>query len=260
MIDSHIVPSPNWGLIPILFDFGKIRITSYSFFVLLGLIVGIIVYFYEAKKQKKTGENTLYILIAALVGGTIGAKLPYWIFYFPEIIKSYPNIMPLLSGRTITGGIIGGFLAVVWIKKKLGIKERRGNLFAPAIALGVAIGRIGCFLAGCCYGTITSFPWGVDFGDGALRHPTQIYESLFMLAMFVYLIIRKKYGPKPGRLFSELVIGYFTFRFFIEFIRVEPRIFLGLTFFQIISLLALILFYGKEFINWNGLIKKWKRI
>jgi prolipoprotein diacylglyceryl transferase len=247
MLDSHIIgDNPNWGLAPNLNFFG-ILVPSYSFFVLLGLVVGVLVYFYEARREKamvgKNADNTIYILIAALVGGVLGAKLPYWIYYFPEIIKSYPNIMPILSGRTVLGGLIGGSLGVWYIKKKLNINVRRGNLFAPAIALGVAIGRVGCLFRGCCFGKSTSLPWGVNFGDGVLRHPTQIYESIFMLIMFFVLQYKKKHNPAPGSLFKFLMISYFTFRFFIEFFRTEQVVLFGLTVFQYICL-AVLAWYG----------------
>jgi len=246
MFDNHTLPSDNWGILPSINFFG-LNIPSYSLFVFLGLVVGISYYLYLARKEKKLGENGIYIVLAALVGGALGAKIPYWIAYFPEIISSYPNIMPFLSGRTIVGGLIGGFLGVLFIKKKLGITDRRGNLFVPAIALGVAIGRIGCFLAGCCYGVPTGLPWGVNFGDGVLRHPTQLYESIYMIILFIYFNYKRKQNPKPGQLFSEFIIAYFSFRFIVSFIRAEPVFFLGLDFFQWVSLGAVILFSIREF-------------
>lgn len=245
MLDYHTIPAENWGIKPFLFEFFGLRVNSYSFFVLLGLIVGLAVYYYLAKEEKKMSENSFYILIAGLIGGVLGAKIPIWIINFRLIIESLPDITPILSGRTITGGLIGGTLAVLYIKKKLKIKGKRGNLFAPAIALGVAIGRIGCFLKGCCYGKPTSLPWGVDFGDSILRHPTQIYESIFFLVLFIILMLKRK-NAKPGYLFYILMNTYFIFRFFEEFIREEP-IFFGLTIFQYISLIALIWINAKYF-------------
>jgi len=247
MLDFHLVPYPEWGIKPILFNIGSFPVPSYSFFMLLAILVGCFVYWFEARKQKKANENSFYLIIAALVGGAIGAKLPILFLYWEEIVLSFPDLSILVSGRTIVGGLIGGTLAVIYIKNKLGIKERRGNLFAPAIALGVAIGRIGCFLRGCCFGKPTSLPWGVDFGDGILRHPTQLYESIFMLGMFFYLRYLGKKNPVPGKLFDIFMISYFAFRFFIEFIRVEKVIFLGLTFFQFVSIAAVIWFARRYF-------------
>ncbi len=239
MIDSHLVPNPEWGIRPILFFIGKFPVPSYSFFMILAIVVGCLVYWNEARKTKRNDENGFYILIGALIGGALGAKLPIIFLYWDQIVANLPDISFLLSGRTILGGLIGGFIGVKIVKYKLNIKEKRGNLFAPAIALGVAIGRIGCFLRGCCYGKETLLPWGINFGDGFLRHPTELYESIFMLGMFVYLSWRKTKNPAPGSLFNVLMLSYFTFRFFIEFIRVEPIFLIGLTAFQWICIVAI---------------------
>lgn len=238
MIDNHTYPH-NWGLYPNLFRIGNLEISTYSFFVLIGLITGLIVYFYFARKLKQSGEKSLYIVIAGVVGGILGAKLPYWIFNYQVIIDHYPDISPILSGRTITGGLIGGTLSVIYIKYKLNIKDKKGNLFAPAIAIGLAIGRIGCFFRGCCYGTQTNLFCGIDFGDSIFRHPTQLYEFLFFIILFIYSINRIKSSP-PGYLFYLLMNSYFIFRFFEEFIRYNDRLFFGLSFFQYISIGALI--------------------
>ena len=141
---------------------------------------------------------------------------------------------------------------MILIKKKLNITEKKGNLFAPAIAIGVAIGRIGCFLAGCCYGIETNLPWGVDFGDGILRHPTQIYEAIFMLGIFFYLLY-KRTTVKAGVLFYLLMNLYFTFRFFEEFIRENPNYF-GLSLFQWIAIGSLI-FINLKYLKENGRFK-----
>jgi phosphatidylglycerol:prolipoprotein diacylglycerol transferase len=238
MIDQHIYPE-NWGIYPVLFHIENIGVSAYSFFVLLGLIVGLITYFILAKRMNQAGEKSFYIVIAGIVGGIIGSKLPYWIVNFKMIIDQYPNIMPILSGRTITGGLLGGTLSVIYIKHRLNIKDKKGNLFAPAIAIGVAIGRMGCFYRGCCYGNPTNMSWGIDFGDSILRHPTQLYEVAFFLFFFIYSLIKIKNSP-PGQLFYMLMLSYFIFRFFEEFIRYNERLYFGLSFFQYISIVAII--------------------
>jgi len=250
MLDFHYHPE-NWGICPVLFTVGNIQVNSYSFFVLLGLLSGLIVYFFTAGKAKKINDNSFFILMAGLLGGILGAKIPIWIQNFRQIISSFPDLTPLLSGRTITGGLLGGTLTVILIKRKLKIKEKRGNLFAPAIAVGVAFGRVGCLLRGCCYGIKTSLPFGVDFGDGILRHPTQIYEIIFFLIMLL-VIIKLKKEAEPGYLFYLLMNSYFIFRFFEEFLREYPRI--GyFTLFQYISVVVLI------FINSRRLWEKKSR-
>ena len=130
--------------------------------------------------------------------------------------------------------IIGGKIGVMIIKKRLNIKKNQGNLFAAPVSMGIAIGRIGCFLRGCCYGIETTLPWGINFGDGVLRHPTQIYESIFCLGLSIYF--KRAKNPEPGQLFKEFLLYYFTFRFLVEFIRFGSKLFLGLTGFQFVSL------------------------
>lgn len=243
----------EWGIRPILFSVCGFDIPSYSFFVALGLLAGILVYYLEARKQNVLNENSQYIVLGSLVGGVIGAKLLELLInvkYFPAII----SIDNLFFGKTIIGGLIGGFIGVRIVKKILNITEKKGNIFAPAVALGVGIGRMGCFLRGCCYGKATNLPWGVDFGDGVLRHPTQIYELIFMLGMFIYLELIKDKVRESGKLFKILMISYFVFRFFIEFIRVEEVAFFGLTAFQIISIIAIIYLLRDNIIK---LIKKY---
>ena len=112
---------------------------------------------------------------------------------------------------------------------------------APAIALGMAIGRMGCFFTGCCYGIETKLPIGIDFGDGLLRYPTQLVEMIFCVILFGYLYYKQKTKKElePGRLFKELVLYYFVFRFFIEFIRGTEKNIIYLSIYQIICLIGI---------------------
>jgi len=245
-MDVNSINTNHWGIRPVLFNIGNIDIPSYTFFVALGFFAGVGVYIYESKQKKDTNEKTLYIAIWSITGGILGAKMLDWLINIDFIFKNISNIDFLISGRTIIGGLIGGYIGANLTKKYLGIKSRKGNLFAPGIALGVAIGRIGCFLRGCCYGKKCNLPWGVDFGDKIIRHPTQLYESLFMLGMFIYLqLIKNKKSIQPGQLFTNLMVSYFTFRFLIEFIREERATPIGLTYFQFICIFA-ILFLLKD--------------
>ena len=239
-------PLPEiWGVRPVLCRFGHLEVPAYGAFMVLAVAIGILVYYREASRHRALSENTFYIFVAALVGGALGAKIPLLFLYWREIFSEHAGWRLLVSGRSIVGGLIGGAVSVILVKRTLHINERKGNLFAPAVALAVAVGRIGCFLRGCCYGTPTSLPWGTNFGDGIRRHPTQLYEALFMLAMFGFLTAIKNKVTQPGALFRFLMVGYFSFRFANEFLRVEGGGFLGLTFFQWISLVA-VAWYSKD--------------
>lgn len=234
----------NWGIRPVLFQIGNVQITSYSVFMVLALLGGFLVYTYYLKKEKIKGSNAIYIAIFSLTFGTLGAKIPIILLEYQNLNSATP-LEIFLSGRTIVGGLIGGFLGTIFAKRIFNIKEKMGNQLAIPVAVGMAIGRIGCFLTGCCYGIETTLPWGVNFGDGILRHPTQIYEIIFDAFLVLYLIKRKKDNIKPGQLFKIFLTCYMSFRFILEFIRTEKIVFLGLTSFQILCFVTLI-YINKE--------------
>ncbi len=237
---------------PVLFYFNGLPISSYDVFVTLGFIVGMLVFYYQYKKKEQSGdphEHFVNLFVAALIGGAIGAKLPIWVFNYKEIFSHTVTIATALSGKTVLGGIIGGWIAVEIEKHRLGIKKKTGNSFAPALALGEAVGRIGCFLNGCCGGIPSTLPWAMDFGDGILRHPTQLYMSAFCMALFIFLWSIKDKVERPGGLFRIYLIIYFTFRFFIEFIRTNAIFAFGLTGFQLVSI-AVVLYAS---LLWNRL-------
>ena len=261
-METFLAVNKNWGIMPILFHVGKYEISSYTFFVLLGVIVAALIYFYEAKKAKQANEFAFLIAIGAFFGSSVGAKLLEMLINIDYTVYKNGLLLFLFSGRTVIGGLIGGTLGV-WITKRIiGIKEKRGNLFAPAVAIGIAIGRIGCFLNGCCYGKPSNLPWAVDFGDGTTRHPTQLYESVFLISVFLFLKFRfNNKEVLPGYLFKILMISYFVFRFLVEFIRVEKLAFIGLTYFQIISVFVLIyLFLSDKRLILNQIIEYGKSI
>jgi phosphatidylglycerol:prolipoprotein diacylglycerol transferase len=213
--------------------------------MMLALVSGLGFYIFRTRRRGYFDDQILYIAAAAIIGGTLGAKLPGWILHL-NLIAATPGEL-YYSSKTIVGGLLGGTLAVMGIKRLLSIRRRLGNEIAPAAALAMAIGRIGCLLNGCCYGRPTGLPWGIDFGDHIARHPTQLYEALFDMALLFLLLRLERHITRPGLLFGLLLISYFVGRFFIEFIRVEPVIWVGLTAFQLASLAGIIFALGKYF-------------
>jgi prolipoprotein diacylglyceryltransferase len=244
----------TWGLKPVLFYIGKFPVEAYPVFLLIALLAGIGAYIWQLRKDGIHSSNALYIAIFAIFGGTIGAKLPLIFIYWQELNSNPESMNILLSGRTIVGGLIGGAAGTFLAKRIFGIKERLGNQIAIPIALAMAIGRIGCLLRGCCYGEPTLLPWGLDFGDHILRHPTQAYEMVFDLLLVAFLIWKKKQDPKPGQLFRIFLNSYLSFRFVLEFIRVEKGSFIGLTDFQLICMISLIYINRKEI--WHMIFRR----
>jgi len=231
MIDVHDKLG-NTGIMPEVFG-----LSTYSLLVGLGLVLGILYIVWQNRRAaaaEGSGQNragqALVIVAAALCFGTIGAKIP-------PLLEN-PTLQTLLFSKSIVGGLLGGTLGVILIKKVLGIKLRLGNIIAPAAALGLTFGRIGCFLNGCCLGIPSR--WGVDFGDGIRRLPTQLFEAGFHLTAFFILHFLGRKIRTPGVLFQSYILVYFIFRFFLEFIRVNPIFWQGLTIYQLLSLAGII--------------------
>lgn len=258
MLDNHYVPD-NYGILP-YFDILGYEISAYTFFVGLGLLIGLVCFFSTiVLKEKIRGERAYLIVFSALICGFIGSKILVVIENLDIIFKDIINIKYFLfSGKSIVGGLIGGYVGVRLIKKKLRLESVRiGNKIAPSIAIGMAVGRIGCFLTGCCYGIETKLLIGVDFGDGINRIPTQLIEMTFCLILFVYLLYKQKTDNKlvPGILFNKLVLFYFIFRFFIEFIRGTEKNILFLSIYQVICLIGIAIMIKKikkEAVLWKS--------
>jgi prolipoprotein diacylglyceryltransferase len=138
--------------------------------------------------------------------------------------------------------LLGGWIGVEVAKKFLSVKQSTGDLFVFPLIIGIAIGRIGCFLTGLpdhTYGVHTNLPWAVNFGDGP-RHPTQLYEIAFLLLLGIALMIRARRPYRNGELFRLFMLGYMSFRFFVEFIKPRFHPYLGLSAIQIAALIAVI--------------------
>lgn len=231
----------HWGVLPVLPG----GLPAYGTFMLLAIALGGWLYWRETRRAGAVGEPAMYVFLAALVGGALGAKLPV-IFTQRALLTDPQAVAGLLwSGRSIVGGIIGGAGAVALLKWKLKIRERRGNLLVPALAAGLAVGRVGCFLHGCCAGLPTALPWGVDFGDGIARHPTQLYEALLMVGLLFFAWRADGWLRRPGVLFRAFIVLYALQRFVLELLRLPAETWLGLTVYQWLCVF-LILRYGPE--------------
>ncbi|MBX2846488.1 MAG: prolipoprotein diacylglyceryl transferase, partial [Saprospiraceae bacterium] len=139
-------------------------------------------------------------------------------------------------------------LGVEIAKKLIGVKQSTGDLFTLPIILGMIIGRIGCFLSGVSeptFGIETTLPWGMDLGDGLLRHPTSLYEIFFLATLGLLIHRSSQIFPRAGDAFKTFLIAYLIFRFFIDFIKPTEALALGLTSIQL-TCLAGIIYYSKS--------------
>jgi phosphatidylglycerol:prolipoprotein diacylglycerol transferase len=176
--------------------------------------------------------HKLAIGVGGFCGAMIGAKLPFVLSDWTGLVS---GTAWLADGKTIMCGIVGGYFGVELAKWSLDIRIKTGDTFAVPVAVGVAIGRLACFVGGCCYGAPTTLPWGVCFahsGDDLPRHPTQLYEAAFHFAMAALLFALQRRGLLRGQLVKLYILVYLAYRFLTEFIRPEPRAWLGLTGYQ----------------------------
>jgi len=221
----------------------------------LAFFVGFRYYLFLRKRSADAiSTNTrLSIILGAAIGAFIGSRLAGFLEN-PLVEFTSKNIIQLLNTKTIMGGLFGGLLGVELAKKIVGETRRSGDLFVFPIILGIFIGRIGCFLSGVnefTYGYETSSMFGMDLGDGVLRHPTSLYELVFLILLFIGLQkLKTSETLENGMLFKWFMILYFAFRFFIEFLKPNVFYVFGLSSIQILCLICL-LYYRTTIFSLN---------
>jgi phosphatidylglycerol:prolipoprotein diacylglycerol transferase len=197
------------------------------------------------------------VLAAAAVGALAGSRLLGVAEQWPTVLAAWRahRLAELLfspGGKTIVGGLLGGWLGVEIAKKFTGIHRRTGDLFALPLCVGIAVGRIGCLLAGLAddtYGKPTTLPWAVNLGDGIGRHPVQVYEILFLILLGLLVTARIKL-PEGAR-FRIFLAGYLAWRLVIDFFKPQPLLH-GLNLIQWSCVAGLLLLAIGELRVWKG--------
>jgi len=249
LIEGYTNGNPVFHLAGFTIAVGPLEIPPHSLLETLAYTVGFAIYARDRKRQGDVIDTSARssVLVAAILGAAIGSKLLAWLEDPAELMAHANQWQMWLGAKTIVGGLLGGTIAVEWVKARLGIASRTGDLFAVPLAIGIAIGRVGCFLSGLAdrtYGTATRWPWGVDFGDGIPRHPTQIYESAFLLALAWQLVRFRQMSHRNGDVFRLFMLSYMMWRLCIDFLK--PGIpFVGLTAIQWACAAALV-WYSRD--------------
>jgi phosphatidylglycerol:prolipoprotein diacylglycerol transferase len=239
---------------PLEFSVGGLNINGHLLFETLGFIIGYRYYSYLRKKQTDTinDSNRLSILIAATFGAFFFSRIIGALESPIGLIHSQNLIIDIFKSKTIIGALLGGLLFVEITKKMIGEKSSSGDLFTYPLILAICIGRIGCFTSGIyepTYGNPTSFFTGMNLGDGILRHPTSLYEIVYLVLLFIGLQSIEKLKPlKEGNRFKLYMILYLSFRFFVEFIKPGYTFIGGIGTIQIACLLGLI-YYSKTIVK-----------
>lgn len=240
----------------------ELSLLVHQIFEALGIFIGA--FYYRSLKKHLSGESiyargNFAIVVGCVLGAATGNKLLYW-FEHPQLWSLLMQ-KPLLffQGQSIVGGLVGGLLGVELSKKWLGVNASTGDLFVGPVLMGLAIGRVGCFFAGLndeTYGVPTQLPWAVDFGDGIGRHPTQIYEIVFVLSLW-YLLesSRGRLAAEPGLLFKLMLSSYLLWRLLVDFIKpLAYDLGLGMGAIQWLCVLTLAVYLPrvvKSFLRWR---------
>jgi phosphatidylglycerol:prolipoprotein diacylglycerol transferase len=236
---------------PVIFHPFGFDLPAHLVFEALAYTLGFQLFLFLRRRSPDAGlpfEQTSWLLVGAVFGALAGSKLLAWAEHPQHYWALRYDPAAWMAGKTIVGGFLGGWAGVEIAKKILRVHSRTGDQFVFPLLLGIAVGRIGCFLTGLpdqTYGTATSLPWGVDFGDGIHRHPTQLYESLFAIVFAVVLIALRRHAGAPGSLFRIFLAGYLLFRFAVEWIKPSPKGYGGISAIQIASLVGALLCVGQ---------------
>jgi len=270
---------------PVIFDFGQISIfgreisiviNSYGFMLMTAFYSCYFVLNREMKRLKLDENIASDIIVWAAIGGIGGAKLYYLIENFDRVLMDPKGMIFSGAGLVFLGGLIGGTIGVSYVFRKNSMEWfQSADIVAPLLALGYSLGRIGCLLVGDDYGLPTDLPWGISFPNGLppttysvfqsyypwvdlsgfqpgiLKvHPTQIYESVIGFLIFLYLYKIRLTNKVPGSLFFKYLMFAGIERFFIEFIRMNPKYLFNLSGAQLISLgmisISIWFFYFKK--------------
>ncbi|GAA5165996.1 prolipoprotein diacylglyceryl transferase [Viridibacterium curvum] len=210
------------------------------------MFIGARYYFLARRRQPGASAlmgNAYWILFGCLLGAGIGNKLVFAIEW-PHLFTRDNVWQQIWAGQSMVGGWLGGLIGTELAKLATGERRSTGDLFVAPLLLALAIGRIGCFLAGLndgTYGVATTLPWGIDFGDGVSRHPTQLYEIGFALTLWAGLHrMAPRLSDVPGLQFKLATSAYLLWRLAIDGLKPVPFEYaLGLSGIQWVCLAAL---------------------
>jgi prolipoprotein diacylglyceryltransferase len=226
-------------MVPTLGHIGRVAIDTHGVFVALGVLAGALVFAYEVRRRHIADDRIWAVVAGALAGGALLSRLGTWVQHV-DLRRNASLVEQWAYGnRSILSGLLGAYLGALLVKRLVGYRSSTGDLFAPAVALAMAVGRIGCLLTELP-GTPTSLPWGVTLTPaeaariphavaGVPLHPSFAYEIAFQLAAFATLWYLRDRVTVPGALFRLYLAGYAAFRFLIEFVRGNDVAFWGLT-------------------------------
>ncbi|MFO0588249.1 MAG: prolipoprotein diacylglyceryl transferase family protein [Polyangiaceae bacterium] len=222
---------------------------AYLVFISLGIVLGALARRIAPEPEPPFKEALRLLAVIGAVSGAVIFQMPADFFGWSAGLAGEPIVMRAFGGRTLVGGLLGGWIVVEIGKWALGVRRSTGDGFALPLAVGLACGRMGCFFTGCCAGRpAEAGSWwsGLAMRDahGIARFPAQLTEVAFHAACAALLYVGWRRGALGSRRFALYVAGYAAFRFAIEAVRENPRLALGLSYYQWLSLPLFALSFG----------------
>src|SRR5262250_385897 len=224
---------------PVLFKLGSIQIYSFGVAMSLAFIVAALVMQRDFARKGEPTDLAWSIVAFGLIGGLLGARAHQALYHWPAFVADPLGFFIHRAGLVWYGGLLGGVLATIWPIRRAHVPyASAADTAALGLAIGLAIGRVGCHLSGDGdWGTPTTLPWGVaythgtvqwPYSPGVLVHPAPLYEAIALLGIFVLLLYLRS-RLTPGAVFAVYLLLSGLTRLLVEFIRTNPAILLGLT-------------------------------
>jgi len=211
---------------------GPLALPTYGILLVLGMLAGLWVVTRQARKAGLVPEVITDMAVYAIIAGLIGAKVLLLIVEWPYYSRNPRDLLSLFqSGGVFYGGLLGAIPVAFWYARRHQLDGwKTADVLAPGVVLGQAVGRLGCFMAGCCYGKPADVPWAVTFRDlyanrnvgtplDTPLHPTQIYESLACFLIFAFLLWMAPRKKFHGQVVLAYVFLYAVARFIVEMYR-----------------------------------------
>jgi len=197
-----------------------------------GILIGAVFWYRRSKGQ----SDLLLIYLGALIGGFAGAKIAYLIAEGWLEWQQPDRWLRWATGKSVLGGLLGAYAGVEGTKHLVGHKASTGDAFAVIVPIGILLGRIGCYLNGCCLGKPTAGVFAARDINGIPRWPAPAVEGSFQVVMLITILVLQRRGLLRDRLFFLYLTAYGLFRFLHEFMRDTPKVWLGLSGYQFIAL------------------------
>lgn len=219
-------------MFPDLFSIGPLTVHTYGLFVALGFAAGIAVTVKLGKDRNIPAQQVMDMAFVMIFWAIVGSRLLY-VFMNVSYFRDHPlDALKIWQGGLVfSGGVLAAAPAIAWYLRRRPLSFwAAGDLWAPALSLGQAVGRIGCFMAGCCYGKPTELPWGAVFTHphslappGVALHPTQLYSALAGFAIFAVLLFLYNRRRFQGQVFVWYLILHSNARLLMERFRADDR-------------------------------------